>query len=351
MSRLLKNVIQSNKALISNITRHASTNNDGPRILITGGLGQLGTSLADVFTQKYGKNTVVVTDINTPNEQFLNKGLEYKYCDVLDSNELKKTVANYKIDWIIHFSALLSAVGEKNVPLAISVNINGMQNILEVGKQFGCKVFIPSTIGAFGPESPRDPTPDFTIQRPKTIYGVSKVYAELLGEYYAHRYNLDFRCLRFPGVISATEPGGGTTDYAVKVFYDALRTGEFECYLEPNTKLPMMYIDDCLDSVVKFMEYPVNDLKQRTYNVTAFSFTPEELFREIKNHLPDLKITYKVDNRQSIADSWPKSFDDSNARAHWNWNPKIGTVKELVDKMFTEVQIDNFCKLGNAVNF
>lgn len=338
MSNLLKNLFQ-NKTHISSFIRYASTNkSDAPRILITGGLGQLGTGLADVFSHRYGKGNVIVSDISTPNEKFLEKGIEYKYCDILDLNGIKKIIANDKVDWIIHFSALLSAIGEQNVALALRINIDGMQNVLEVGKQFNCKVFIPSTIGAFGPESPRDPTPDLTIQRPKTIYGVSKVYAELLGEYYSHRYNLDFRCLRFPGIISATEPGGGTTDYAVKVFYDALKTGEFECYLEPNTKLPMMYIDDCLQSVVQLMEYPEDELKQRTYNVTAFSFTPEELFNEIRNHIPDLKVTYKVDTRQAIADSWPKSFDDSNARSHWNWNPKIGNVKQLVDKMFIELK-------------
>lgn len=196
---------------------------------------------------------------------------------------------------------MLSAVGEKNVPLALSVNVTGMQNILELAKQFRLKVFIPSTIGAFGPESPRNPTPDLTIQRPKTIYGVTKVYAELLGEYYSKKFNIDFRCLRFPGIISAdTQPGGGTTDYAVKIFHDALETKKFECYLKPDTRLPMMYIDDCLNSVIQFMEYPSEKLNQRTYNISAMSFTPEEIFLEIKKHIPELQINYKIDSRQEI---------------------------------------------------
>jgi threonine 3-dehydrogenase len=179
--------------------------------------------------------------------------------------------------------------------------VNGVQNILELAKQFKLKVFIPSTIGAFGPESPRNPTPDFTIQRPKTIYGVTKVYAELLGEYYAQKYGIDFRCLRFPGIISAdTEPGGGTTDYAVKVFHDALENEKFECYLREDTRLPMMYIDDCLYSILQFMEFPSENLTQRTYNINAMSFTPSELFAEIRKHVKNIEITYKVDSRQNI---------------------------------------------------
>ena len=240
------------------------------------------------------------------------------YADVLDVKSLQSIIVNNKIDWIVHFSALLSAIAEQNVSLALKLNIDGMQNILELSRQYNLKVFIPSTIGAFGPESPRNPTPDLTIQRPKTIYGVSKVYAELLGElkitvitnclekkfnlffksqgeYYSHKYKIDFRCLRFPGIISASNPGGGTTDYAVKVFHDVIKTGSFECYLQPNTRLPMMYIDDCLESVLQYMEFPESKLLQRTYNVTAMSFTPEELFSEIKRHVPNLKIVYKVD--------------------------------------------------------
>lgn len=223
------------------------------------------------------------------------------YADVLDFPNLQQIVVNNKIDWIIHFSALLSAVGEQNVQLALNVNVNGMQNILELAKQFRLKVFIPSTIGAFGPESPRNPTPDLTIQRPKTIYGVTKVYTELLGEYYSKKFNIDFRCLRFPGIISAnTQPGGGTTDYAVQIFHDALEKDLFECYLKADTRLPMMYIDDCVNSIIQFMEFPLDKLNRKTYNISAVSFTPEEIFLEIKKHIPRLKIDYKIDSRQEI---------------------------------------------------
>lgn len=261
----------------------------------------MGPGLTDLFSSRYGKENVILSDIVKPNKKLLDKDCKFVYADVLDLKNLQQIIVNNHIDWIVHFSALLSAVGENNVPLALSVNINGMQNVLELARQFRLKVFIPSTIGAFGPESPRNPTPDLTIQRPKTIYGVSKVYAELLGEYYAHKYGIDFRCLRFPGIISAdTNPGGGTTDYAVKIFHDALQTGKFNCYLKPDTRLPMMYIEDCLNSVLQFMEFPSEKLTQRTYNITAMSFTPQELYAEIKKHIPNLEISYNIDSRQAI---------------------------------------------------
>jgi threonine 3-dehydrogenase len=287
-------------SLLNSFSRHASSST-GPRVLITGGLGQLGSGLARLLGSRFGNDNIIISDISRPANSFHKSGIQYVYADVLDLNALKTIVANQRVDWVVHFSALLSAVGEQNVPLALRINIDGMQNVLELARHFNLKVFIPSTIGAFGPDSPRDPTPDLCIQRPRTIYGVSKVYAELLGEYYAHKYNVDFRCLRFPGIISAdSHPGGGTTDYAVKVFHDALDSGHHECYLRPDTKLPMMYLDDCLMSVLQFMECPVGVLKKRTYNVTAVSFTPEELFREIRKHVPGLTVTYNVDSRQAI---------------------------------------------------
>ncbi|CAF0930666.1 unnamed protein product [Brachionus calyciflorus] len=326
------------KGIAKNYSKILLRNYSNPRVLITGGLGQLGPGLANLISNRYGKDNIILTDIVKPNGEFQKKGINYLYADVLDLKNLQQIIVNHKIDWIVHFSALLSAVGEKNVPLALSVNVTGMQNILELAKQFNLKVFIPSTIGAFGPESPRNPTPDLTIQRPKTIYGVTKVYAELLGEYYAKKFGVDFRCLRFPGIISAdTQPGGGTTDYAVKIFHDALETKKFECYLKPDTRLPMMYIDDCLNSVIQFMEYPSDKLAQRTYNISAMSFTPEELYNEIRKHVSDFEINYKIDSRQEIADSWPQVFDDQNARKDWKWNPEYD-LPNLVQKMFTELK-------------
>ncbi|MCL4138558.1 UNVERIFIED_CONTAM: hypothetical protein GTU68_065827 [Idotea baltica] len=208
---------------------------------------------------------------------------------------------------------------------------------MELSKQYNLRLFVPSTIGAFGPDSPRNPTPNITVQRPRTIYGVSKVHAELLGEYYFHKFGVDFRCLRFPGVISSdTQTGGGTTDYAVQVFHDAMEGNEFECYLRPDTRLPMMYIDDCLRSLWEMLVAPEEKLKRRTYNVTAMSFTPEELVKEVKKHVPNLVTSYEPDSRQNIADTWPEVFDDQDARKDWGWQPKYdlqGMCKIMFDNL------------------
>ncbi|KAB7506498.1 L-threonine 3-dehydrogenase, mitochondrial [Armadillidium nasatum] len=233
--------------------------------------------------QKHIKKTIVLYVIKR--EIFYEDDLgPYVFADILDFKCLQEVVVTYRIDWLVHFSALLSAIGEQNVPLAIRVNIEGLHNVMELSKQYGLRLFVPSTIGAFGPDSPRNPTPNITIQRPRTIYGVSKV-----------------RCLRFPGVISSdTQPGGGTTDYAVQIFHDAIAGNEFECYLEPDTRLPMMYIDDCLRSLWEMLTTPEELLKRRTYNVTAMSFTPKELVEEVKKHVPTLTVSYEPDSRQNI---------------------------------------------------
>ncbi|XP_043195858.1 L-threonine 3-dehydrogenase, mitochondrial-like [Amphibalanus amphitrite] len=290
-----------------------------PRILITGGLGQLGTGLAKLMRARYGRDNVILSDIIKPEREIVEAG-PYVFADILDFKNLQEIVVTYRIDWLVHFSALLSAVGEDNVPLAIRVNIEGLHNVMELAKQYKLKIFVPSTIGAFGPTSPRNPTPNLTIQRPETIYGVSKVHAELLGEYYHKKFGLDFRCLRFPGVISSdTAPGGGTTDYAVQIFHDAVTTGKFSCYLRPDSRLPMMYIDDTLRALWEIMVAPESQLRSRTYNVTAMSFSPEELVRAVREHVPQLEVTYRPDSRQQIADAWPQVFDDSCAREDWGW--------------------------------
>lgn len=317
--------------------RLASTSPAPPRVLITGGLGQLGTGLARELRAMHGADSVVLSDIVRPEQGELAKG-PFLFADVLDFKCLQEIVVNHRIDWLVHFSALLSAVGENNVPLAVRVNIEGLHNVIELSKQYKLKLFVPSTIGAFGPESPRNPTPNLCIQRPKTIYGVSKVHAELMGEYYNKRFGLDFRSLRFPGIISYdSHPGGGTTDYAVQIFHDALTTGVHRCYLRPDTRLPMMYLDDCLRSTVEYMLAPAHQLSCRTYNVHAMSFTPEEIFTEVCKHVPELKIEYAVDSRQQIADSWPMVFDDSLAREEWGWRHSIG-LEQLVDIMISNLR-------------
>lgn len=309
-----------------------------PRILITGSLGQLGMGLAKVLRDKYGRDNVIMSDIIKPPKDIKESG-PYIYADILDFKNLQEIVVDHQINWLIHFSALLSAIGEQNVPLAMRVNIEGMHNVMELAKQYQLRLFVPSTIGAFGPDSPRNPTPDLCVQRPRTIYGVSKVHAELLGEYYNYRFGLDFRCLRFPGVISAdTPPGGGTTDYAVQIFHDALQTGKFQCYLKPDTRLPMIYIDDCIRSLVEIMQAPESSLRMRTYNVSAISFTPNEIAEVIKKYIPNFTITYKPDSRQNIADNWPQILDDSNARSDWGWHHEYN-IEELCQVMINRLKL------------
>ncbi|NWH48189.1 TDH protein, partial [Fregata magnificens] len=314
---------------------------DHPRVLITGGLGQLGVGLAKLLRKHFGKNNVILSDIRKPADSVFYSG-PFIYADILDYKNLREIVVNNRITWLFHYSALLSAVGEANVPLARAVNITGLHNVLDIAAEHNLRLFVPSTIGAFGPTSPRDPTPDLCIQRPRTIYGVSKVHAELMGEYYHYRYGLDFRCLRYPGIISAdSQPGGGTTDYAVQIFHDAIKTGKFQCNLKPDTRLPMMYIDDCLKATLEVMEAPTEALSMRTYNISAMSFTPEELAQEVQKHVPELQVTYNVDEvRQAIADSWPMNFDDRNARRDWGWKHDYD-LPELVTTMFSFLGSDS----------
>jgi len=306
---------------------------DQPKVLITGSLGQLGIGLAREMRLKYGQQNVIMSDIVKCPKHILEAG-PYTYADILDMQNLQDIVVSNQITWIVHFSALLSVIGESNVPLAMKVNIEGLHNILELSNQYKCKLFVPSTIGAFGLDSPHDPTPDLTIQRPRTIYGVSKVHAELMGEYYNHRFGLDFRSLRLPGIISAdTQPGGGTTDYAVAIFHDALKTGHHECYLRPDTRLPMMWIDDCINAMMKYIDCPEDQLRMRTYNIQSMSFSPEELAEAIRVRIPHFTISYAPDSRQEIADSWPDVFDDHCAREDWGWQHQTD-VKDLVNIMF-----------------
>uniref|UniRef100_A0A7I4YTG4 L-threonine 3-dehydrogenase, mitochondrial n=1 Tax=Haemonchus contortus TaxID=6289 RepID=A0A7I4YTG4_HAECO len=315
----------------------ANASDERHRVLITGGLGQLGRGLNTVYKYMYGEDSVWMTDIvKAPtNASDINN---YSYLDILNKDAIERLVVDRHIDTIVHYSALLSAVGEQNVNLALQINCRGVENVLEVARKHQLKVFIPSTIGAFGPTTPRDNVPDLTIQEPTTIYGVSKVYAERLGEYYYHKFGTDFRCLRFPGIISATKPGGGTTDYAIQIFYDALEKGKHVCYLRPDTMLPMMYDTDCMASVVQFLAAPSESLNRRTYNVTGFSFTPEEIANAIKKVMPQFKIEYEICKvRQGIADSWPRSLDDSGAKKDWGWHVEYG-LDETVEVMFALLQ-------------
>ena len=295
-----------------------------PKILITGAAGQIGSELTPLLRKKYGAENVVASDIKTDISPKLLESGPYETLDVTDKQRIQEVIQTQHIDCIFHMSAILSAVGENRPQLAWDVNMNGTHNILEAARLMKIeKLFVPSSIAVFGPGTPCDNTPQESVLRPQTMYGVTKVSAELLCDYYVQRYGLDVRGCRYPGIISyETLPGGGTTDYAVAIFYEAVEHGRFTCFLSENTMLPMMYMPDCLKATIKLMEADFSRLRHHSdFNIAGMSFTPRELAAEIKKHLPDFQIEYNPDYRQQIAESWPRSIDDSAARADWDWRP------------------------------
>jgi nucleoside-diphosphate-sugar epimerase len=299
-------------------------------ILITGSNGQIGSELIEELAKIHGKKNVIGLDITEP------KNNEYKFIkiDATDFEGLKKVVNENDVKEIYHLVSLLSATGEKNPDLAWKVNMQSLKNVLDIAKDKKIKVFWPSSIAAFGPSTPKINTPQQTILEPNTMYGVTKVSGELLCNYYFHKYGVDVRSVRFPGLISwKTPPGGGTTDYAVAIFYDAILKGEYTCFVREDTVLPMMYMPDAIRSIIELMQAQPNKIKIRTsYNLAAISFSAKELELELKKYI-DFKIYYKPDERQKIADSWPKSIDDSAARKDWGWKHKYG-LKEMTKDMY-----------------
>jgi threonine 3-dehydrogenase len=302
-----------------------------PRILVTGANGQIGSELVGALRTRYGGSNVIATDVRPPADASTDG--QFLYADVMQSEGLAKIIVENRVTWIIHLASLLSATGEQNPQLAMKLNSRGIENVLELARQYNLRVFAPSTIAVFGITTPKDSTPDLTVMRPSTIYGVTKVYLELLGEYYASKYGVDFRSVRYPGIISnLAMPGGGTTDYAVEIYHEAIKKNSYSCFLRENTAMPMLYMPDCLDGVIQFMETPRAKLSQSVYNLTSFSFTPEQLAKSIQKFRPGFTIDYKPDFRQRIADSWPRSIDDSIARKDWGWNPKF-TVDSMTQDM------------------
>ena len=294
------------------------------RIMVTGAAGQIGSELTLALRRKYGSENVLATDIRTQLDPRLGESGPFECVNVVDRETIEQAVRKHKIDTIYHMAAILSASGETRPHLAWNVNLNGTFNVLETARVFQIgRVFCPSSIAAFGPDTPRHNTPNDTILKPRTMYGLTKVAGELLGDYYVRRYGLDVRGCRYPGVISyETEPGGGTTDYAVAIFFEAVKDKRYKCFLREDTRLPMMYMPDCLKATLDLMEADFPRLKHHCdFNIAAMSFSAGELAAEIKKHIPDFKITYEPDFRQAIADSWPESIDDSVARNEWGWKP------------------------------
>ena len=310
------------------------------KILVAGALGQIGSELTMGLREVYGVDNVIAS--SRSKKAGLEKVIEsgpFEVVDITDGKRLHEVVKNNKVDTIINLAAVLSAVGEKYPDRAWDVNMNGLYNILEVGRQENCSVFTPSSIAAFGPSTPPDNTPQDTIQRPNTMYGVTKVAGELLCDYYYTKYGVDTRGVRFPGLISyETLPGGGTTDYAVEIYYEALKNKKYASFIAKGTKMDMMYMPDALNAITQLLEADPDKLIHRNaFNVTAMSFDPEGIAASIKKHIPEFELTYDVDKtKQAIADSWPNSLDDSAAKAEWGWNPEYNLetmTKDMLEKL------------------
>ena len=305
------------------------------RILVTGASGQVGSELTPKLRERHGSENVVASDIREPSEALLGQG-PYEIVDVTEKERLERVVREHEIDTIFHLAAILSATGERKPQLAWRVNILGLHNVLEVAREQDLvRVFHPSSIAVFGPETPKDFTPQETVLRPKTVYGITKVTGELLGDYYFNKYGVDVRGVRFPGVISnVAPPGGGTTDYAVEIFYEAIKSGRYTCFVEERTVLPMIYMPDCLKATLDLMDADLSRLKHHTdFNVAGFSFSAGELASEIRRHIPDFEVSYAPDYRQEIADTWPRSVDDSSAREEWGWEPQYGLESMTSDML------------------
>ncbi|MGV8177050.1 MAG: NAD-dependent epimerase/dehydratase family protein [Candidatus Bilamarchaeaceae archaeon] len=310
------------------------------KILVTGAAGQIGSELVPALRERYGRENVIpLYHHNVP------EGSEpYEIGDATDKKVLEGLMEKYSFDIIYHLVGVLSAKGEQNPDLAYNVNMGSLKNVLDLAREYKARgrdirIFWPSSIAAFGPTTPRDHTPQSTVLEPATMYGVTKVAGELLVNYYFRKFGIDTRSIRYPGIISwKAPPGGGTTDYAIAIFHGALKEKKYASFLNKGTYLPMMYMEDAVRATIELMEAPAEKIKVRTsYNLTAVSFEPGEVASEIKKHIPEFQISYAPDFRQAIADSWPKSIDDSHARADWGWKHRFG-LKEMADDMLKNLK-------------
>jgi len=307
------------------------------KILVTGACGQVGSELVPALRTRYGADMIIATGHKTKPSQELLDGGEFHYIDCTEINCIAEIVKEYDIGTVYNLTAILSAKAEANPRLAWEVNANSIRNILEVAREYKCAVFTPSTIGVFGLDTPLDNTPQITVQRPNTMYGITKVAGELLCDYYYHKYGVDTRGVRWPGLISyVTAPGGGTTDYAVEIFYEAVKHGKYlHCFIKEGTYLDIMYMPDAVESAIMIMEADPRRFKHRNaYNVTAMSIAPEDITNEIRKHIPSFTIDYRIDPiRQAIAESWPNKMDDSAAREDWGWKPKYDLTAMTTDML------------------
>jgi nucleoside-diphosphate-sugar epimerase len=316
------------------------------KILIIGACGQIGTELTAKLRAEYGNDNVIASDIRKLNNDIVNNGI-FEVVNALDYNQIEHLIEKYNITDVYLMAALLSATAEKNPAFAWDLNMNSLFHVLNLAKAKKIKkIFWPSSIAVFGPTTPRENTPQYTIMEPSTVYGISKQTGERWCEYYNHQYGVDVRSIRYPGLISwSTEPGGGTTDYAVDIYHKAITDGKFTSFLSENTELPMMYMDDAIKATIQIMQADADAIKIRSsYNLAGMSFNPKEIAQEIKKHYPDFTIDYAPDFRQKIADSWPASIDDEQARKDWNWkndyNLETMTV-EMFDKLNSLVYSKN----------
>ena len=305
------------------------------RILIIGSSGQIGTELVMELRSMYGKNNVIASDIRPSSSEVMESG-PFEKLDIMDEKLLRSIVKKYEITQVYLLAALLSATAEKNIELGWSLNMRSHSHVLDLAKDgLIKKIFWPSSIAVFGPTTPMENTPQYTVMEPNTVYGITKQAGERWNEYYFNKFGVDVRSIRYPGLIGwKAAPGGGTTDYAVDIFHQAIQHEKYESFLSENTGLPMMYMPDAIRATIELMEAPAEQVKIRSsYNLAGVSFTPKQIAEEVKKHIPDFKMTYNPDFRQAIADSWPSSIDDSYAQKDWGWELKYDLEKMTSDMM------------------